>query len=322
MPTRTAPLVVVGQPRSGSTITTRVLNEFEGVFLLNDFYALQAIDAEGLWDSTDPASAARVAEIVLDRLTIRATQEEGKTLEQSIDLPGEGLARVTELARQAWPEGTHWHEVLEAVLAKAAEEAGCDVWGWNTPQDHLHLERIFAAWPETRVLFVLRQPKAVLRSYKNVSGPWHDARRYNPATIGLAWKVAAQNFHRWNAARPGQVAFLSYEKLVAETAESTAEMARLVGRPAPAIDLAAFGKNSSHGKDRKSNPVTGAELWLAQKVIGDELGKLGFARDGTAKPTNGALELAGRFARSSLFIGGQILTDPDRRKRALNFLKR
>lgn len=322
MTSRTAPIVVVGQPRSGSTITTRVLNEFDGVFLLNDFYALQAIDAESLWDRTDPAGAARIAEIVLERVTVRATQEEGKTLEQSIDLSAEGLAKVTEFARQDRPQGSHWHDVLGGILTKAAQEAGCDAWGWNTPQDHLHLERIFAAWPEARALFVLREPRAVLRSYKNVSGPWHDARRYNPATIGLAWKVAAQNYHRWKAQRPGQVAFLSYEKLVAETEASTALLADLIGKAAPSIDLASFGKNSSHGKDRKSKPVTGAELWLCQKVIGEELEKIGFSRDPAARPTRGAFELAARLARSGLFIGTQILTDADRRKRALNFLRR
>lgn len=322
MSCRNAPIVVVGQPRSGSTITTRVLNECEGVFLLNDFYALQAIDAENLWERDDAQSARRVAEIVLERLTIRATQEEGKTLEQSIDLSPEGLAQVTSLAKRDWADGTKWFEALGAVLGKAAELAGCSAWGWNTPQDHLHLERIFSAWPEAKVLFVLREPKAVLRSYKNVSGPWHDARRYNPATIGLAWKVAAQNFHAWNARKPGQVMFLSYEALVGQTSESMAKLADFIEVPCPQIDLASFGKNSSHGAQRKSEPVTSAELWLVQKVIGEELSKLGFQPDTSARPTRGALKTAAILAKSGAFIGGQMLTDPDRRKRALNFLRK
>lgn len=321
MSSHRAPLIVVGQPRSGSTITTRVLNEFDDVFLLNDFYALQAIDAEDLWDRRDSAAAARVAEIVLERLAIRATQEEGKTLEQSIDLDAAGLAEATRIARQDWPEGTMWHQVLEAVLTTAARAAGRSTWGWNTPQDHLHLARIFGAWPAARVLFVLRKPAAVLRSYKNVSGPWHDARRYNPVTIGLAWKVAAQNYCEWSARRPGQVLFLSYEDLVADTPGSTERLARFLDLPAPQIDLAAFGRNSSHDSKRSSAPVSAAEEWLAEKVIGRDLSELGFAPGPSARPISGWPELARVMARSGVFIGRQILTDRDRRKRALNFLR-
>jgi len=322
MTCRQAPIVVVGQPRSGSTITTRVLNECDGVFLLNDFYALQAIDAEGLWQRRDPAAAGRVAEIVLDRLTIRATQETGKTLEQSIDLPADKLAEVAAQARRDWPDGTAWHEVVGAILSHAAQAAQCVAWGWNTPQDHLHLERIFAAWPEARALFVLRAPRAVLRSYKNVSGPWHDARRYNPVTIGLAWKVAAQNFHRWQERKPGQVDFMSYEDLVANTDACAARLSAFIDRPCPDIDLARFGKNSSHAGNATSHRVTDAEVWAMQKVVGPELERLGFTPDAAAKPTSGMVQLAGILARSGLFIGGQVLTDPDRRKRALNFLRR
>lgn len=315
------PIVVVGQPRSGSTITTRVLNEFDGVFLLNDFYALQVIDAENLWDRHDPAAATRIAEIVLERLTVRATQEEGKTLEQSIDLDAAGLAAATRIARQAWPEGTAWHQVLEAVLQTAAQAAGCSAWGWNTPQDHLHLSRIFTAWPQARVLFVLRKPAAVLRSYKNVSGPWHDARRYNPVTIGIAWRVAARNFLHWAARKPDQVMFLRYEDLVAHTAQATERLARFLGRPAPAIDLAAFGRNSSHDGGRASAAVSASEEWVAEKVIGHHLADLGFAPSPTASAASGLFELVRVMARSGLFIGGQMLTDRDRRKRAVNFLR-
>jgi hypothetical protein len=149
MPSREAPLVVVGQPRSGSTITTRVLNECEGVFLLNDFYALQAIDAEGLWDRRDAAAASRVAEMVLDRLTIRSTQEAGKTLEQSIDLPAEALARVTDFARQDWPADSSWHEVLAGPMRGSCSSCA-------NPRRSCGPTRTFPARGTTRGAIILR----------------------------------------------------------------------------------------------------------------------------------------------------------------------
>lgn len=320
MSCRQAPIVIVGQPRSGSTITTRILNAFDSVFLINDFYALQAIDAEKLWHRRDPSSSARIAEIVLKRVAVRATQESGKTLEQSIELSSQGLAKVSAFARGDWPAGTPWYEVMGAVLTKAAQEAGCSVWGWNTPQDHLHLERIFNAWPEAQILFVMRDPNDVLRSYKNASGPWHDARRYNPATIGYAWRVAARNFRAWSEQRPGRVEFLWYESLVSDTEASVDMLSKWAGLPCQAIALEGFGNNSSHHPNRTSREVTDAEVWLAHRIIGQEIEKLGFLS--MPKPSlSGIFHLTGVILRSSLFIGTQLFTDRDRRKRALNFLR-
>ncbi|MBX7540817.1 sulfotransferase family protein [Qipengyuania sphaerica] len=316
------PVFVVGQPRSGSTITTRVLNEQGELFVLNDFYALQAIDAENLWDKSDAASAGRVARIVFERIEIRATQEVGKTLNQSVDLSAMAVEKLRSLACRDWPDGTSWNAVIELMLGEAAELAGCSRWGWNTPQDHLHLERLLTAWPGAKVLFVLREPEAVLRSYKNVSGPWHDARRYNPATIGLAWKVAAQNYLQAKASRPGQVMLLRYEDLVAETDAMIRELGDFLELEFPGIDLASFGRNSSHSASRASKPVTGAEVWMAEKVIGDKLGSLGFRGGRQAARPGGMIELARSLIGSGLFLAGQVLTDRDRRRRALNFLRR
>jgi hypothetical protein len=115
--------------------------------------------------------------------------------------------------------------------------------------------------------------------------------------------------------------FLRYEDLVASTGPVMERLSRFIDRPCRALDLAEFGKNSSHGGSRKSLAVSGAEVWLAERVIGGELRSLGFSPSQDASPTVGLFELAGILTRSSLFIGGQVLSDPDRRKRALNFLR-
>ena len=316
------PLFVVGQPRSGSTIVTRVLNEPGDYFILNDFYGLQAIDAEGLWDRTDAEGAARVAEIVFDRIEIRATQEKGKTLEQSIDLSTESVEELRALSLGGWTSGAKWHEVVDRLMTRAAQLAGCANWGWNTPQDHLHLWRLLEFWPKARVLFVLRAPEAVLKSYKNVSGPWHDARRYNPATVGFAWKKAAANYRRAKDDIPDQVMLLKYEDLVADTSGSLARLASFLGTPFPQMDLAAFGRNSSLDAGRQLKTVTKSEVWLAEKIIHSELSELGFPASHPRFTGSGLLTLVASLAGSGLFLTKQVLTDVNRRKRALNFLRR
>jgi hypothetical protein len=98
--TRRNPIIVVGQPRSGSTILTRVLNELPELFVINDFYVLQKIDAENLWRELSPAQAARIAQWIYRIIEIRSAEEMGKTLDQPIHLSMEHLAQVKSLVYQ------------------------------------------------------------------------------------------------------------------------------------------------------------------------------------------------------------------------------
>jgi hypothetical protein len=316
------PIFVVGQPRSGSTITTRVLNEAEGLFIINDFYVLQSIDAAGLWAACDSASAKRIAELAYERIAIRATQEDGKTLNQSIDLSHAAVAELKEFCLREWEGGLLWHEVLGQVMTTAANLAGCRRWGWNTPQDHLHLDRLFAAYPSAKALFVLRAPSAVLCSYKNVTGPWHDARRYNPITIGIAWKAAAEAYKKYQIKAPGRVMLLRYEGLVRDTSGAISRLREFFGLNLGQINLESFGRNSSFAKGQKAKQVGSAEIWTVEKVIGSHLEDLGFERTQQRLGFAGLRLLAGSLLRSAPFLASQILFDKDRRRRAFVFIGR
>ena len=315
-----APVFVVGQPRSGSTLLTRVLNESPDLFVINDFYGLQKIDAEDLWGPLDAAGAARVAQITFERIEIRATQETGKTLEQSIELSAEQVETLRSFSMRTWEDGLRWHQVLSAVMGKAAELAGAARWGYNTPQDYLHLERLYEAFPEAQVLFLLRQPEKVLSSYKNVSGPWHEADRYNPLAIGMAWKAASKAFNHWADARPGQVHFQTYEALTGERDSALKSLGQFLHTDFPPMDFDSFGRNTSHDDHSVKKPVSPSELWLCEKMIGVELEKRGYAPSKTAKPRLADTgTLLGLGARSGSYIAKTML-DSDRRKRVMRMV--
>lgn len=315
------PVFVVGQPRSGSTVMTRLLNEETGLFVINDFYVLQQIDEAGLWGPLTSEEAGRIGQWIFARIEIRATEESGKTISQSIDLSPDALDSLRAFAARRWEDGLAWSSVLDRTMTRAAQLAGCSRWGYNTPQDHLHLGRLFQAFPDAKVIFVLRHPAAVLKSYKNVSGPWHDRRRYNPFSIGWAWRVAAHNFRRWASERPGQVLLIRYEELVRNTAETVDRLARFLDVAFPAIELAAFGENSSFSGNRSHAAVTATEVWIGEKAAGSIMPEIGFAHSGT-KPSVADLPAAGgEILRSSAFIVNQVLFDANRRKRALRFLR-
>lgn len=316
-----APIFIVGQPRSGSTLLTRILNEDTGLFIVNDFYVLQKIDAHNLWGDLDERGAARIAGWVFDRIHIRATEEVGKTLSQSIDLSAEALDALREFVARPFPAGTRWHDVLAGVMGKAAELAGCIRWGYNTPQDHLHLARLFPAFPEAKVLFLLRQPEAVLRSYKNVSGPWHDPKRYNPLAIGLAWKAASRSYEAWSAAKPGQVALLRYEEMTDDTRNVLRGVEAFLDIRIPEMDLASLGRNSSFVGRESPKALTSTEAWLCGKVIGSHAARRGF-RPVVGRPRFRDAVALGRIGAATVqFLLKEVLFDADRRKRVMKLFR-
>lgn len=315
------PIFVVGQPRSGSTLLTRILNEAPELFVINDFYVLQQIDAAGLWGVLSSAQARQIAAWIYDRIYIRATEDRQKTISQSIEMTDEQLSALSDLVQSDWPAGLIWSDVLGRVMGAAARLGGHSQWGYNTPQDYLHLDRLFAAFPNSKAVFLLREPVSLLKSYKNVSGPWHDARRYNPTTIGLAWRAAARSYLRFRESEPERVMFLSYGELVGDASAALARLSAFVGATVPQLDLAALGHNSSHANGRAALPVSDNEIWLATRPMREELQLLGFEVPDASFRLGGAVSLAGIYARGLVFHLGGLATDPDRRKRVLRLIR-
>lgn len=316
-----APVFVVGQPRSGSTLLTRILNEAPDLFVINDFYVLQKIDAADLWGPLAPMQARTIADWIYERIHIRATEDREKTISQSIEMTGEQLAELAEVVQAPWPEGLVWSDVLDRVMSAAAGLAGHRRWGHNTPQDHLHLDRLFAAFPGSKAVFLLREPVGLLKSYKNASGPWHDARRYNPTTIGLAWRAAARSYLRLRETSPERVMFLRYDDLVEDTDGALTRLSAFLGTPIPPLDLEALGRNSSYASGRPQLPVMENEVWLASRPIKEELTQLGFDVPDASLRLGGVASLAGIYASTLAFHLRALLTDADRRKRILRLFQ-
>ena len=312
-----SPIFVVGQPRSGSTLLTRILNEAPELFVINDFYVLQKIDAAGLWSPLTSGEAATIAGWIHERIHIRATETREKTISQSIEITDAQLAELAKVVARDWPAGLSWSDVLAQVMEAAARLSGHQRWGYNTPQDHLHLDRLFAAFPNARAVFLLREPLGLLRSYKNVSGPWHDARRYNPTAVGLAWRAAARSYLRFSRERPEQVMLVRYDDLVRQTSKTFEALSAFLGVRFPPVDLDALGRNSSLDGGRARLEVTETEVWLAARPMREELRALGFADLPASFSLRSMPALAKVYLPSAAFHLRALLFDPDRRRRML-----
>jgi len=315
------PIVLVGLPRSGSTLLTSLLNETSELYLLNDLYYLQKVDAANAWHRLTKEDAESLVSTLEDVIARRSGAHGGRTLANSAPLDPEALRVVQRYLRSDALPRSHWADLLQAALRFAAQQAGKRQWGYNTPQDCLHLERLFEAFPSARIIFLMRDPRAVMRSYK--AEPDHEnPGLYHPLAQSMAWRAAASAYRQAVQSHPTQVLLVRFEDLVSETAGELARIGDFLGVRPPATELARHGDNSAVASGRTAAPsINDTEQWLSDRIVHDMRRSLGYRYTRT-RPRLG--DMPGMLATSARFIGvylGRLATDRDRRKRVYRLLR-
>ncbi|TYO85180.1 sulfotransferase family protein [Oceanicella actignis] len=301
------PVVLVGQARSGSTLLAAMLNRAGGL-MINDAYALQAADELGLTRAPRPDAAERYRAACLDILRRRSVSAPPAPLHRSAVISPEALARASRV------QGGGWAEIWGGMLRAAAQ--GRAFHGWNTPPDHLRADEILSAFPTARFVFLMRDPYAVLRSYKHLPEYWGRGRaRYHPALQARAWAASARSLRRLSARHPQAVHALRYEDLLADPGRVMAGLARFLGVALPAPTPDELPRNAS----RAGAGLTRAELWVARRALGAEAAAMGYA-----PPSPEGLGLGGLLGRSLLagvYYAGAALTSRDMRGRMLRLAR-
>ena len=309
-----APVVLVGQARSGSSLATLLLNRFAGGFVINDAYAAQTAEALGLGGPRDPArpgaDVAGFAAAMLARIEARGWTGGEPPIHRSAPLtPAMRAAARTAGAAAAVP-GADWTAVWGPMLRAAAEAGDRAFWGWNTPPDHTRADEILAAFPRARLVFVHRGLWPVLRSYKGLPAHWGRERaRYHPLLQARSWDAARRSEARLAAARPAQVHRLDYDALLARPGPTLAALARFLGAPPFAADPALLPGNGSDPRAALSR----AEVLAARLALSRE----GAAEAGPppAPAPGGVWALAARSWDAGAFYAAEALRSRDMRGR-------
>ncbi|MEO0769311.1 MAG: sulfotransferase, partial [Cyanobacteria bacterium J06649_4] len=196
-----SPIVLVGLPRSGSTLLSRVINESSDCFMISDFYYLQYVESLDGYQKKDMSTKALLVDFIVSQLRNRTKPDH---LEDKIwfGLPF-STAQLAQLdafatAYKDDPAEKDWAEVLDDTMQFAAQLCNRKTWGYNTPQDYLNADVLISRFPQTKFLFLLRSPARTLLSYKYY---WttepkfrKDRGRYHPAVQSLAWKTCAKSY--------------------------------------------------------------------------------------------------------------------------------
>jgi len=197
------PIFVGGLMRSGTTLLRAMLGRHPAVFA----------GLETHWFELDwPAGRARKGEPLEPYL---------ERLAAFFDLP---WAEVRPLAQGA----ADAESFLEAFMGLAARRAGKRRWAEKTPGNVQQARRIFARWPEARLIHIVRDPRDVFASFRR-SGKYG-----GPADWGRLWLdtfATVERLKRELPLGPDRFHELRYEDLASAPEAAMRALLAFVGEP-------------------------------------------------------------------------------------------
>ena len=277
------PVFVVGSSRSGTTMVGRVLNQHPSVRTFPELHFFeQMCDSESLGRelSIDDATA------LMDRLI--GTMENGF-------LHYRHGGQYLEQARK-WVQDMSGvltaHEVYLAFLGHYAISVGAAYACDQTPRNVYYISDILRAYPDARIIAMVRDPRAVLISQKNKWKrkflgasriPFRESLRsyinYHPYTITRLWAASLSAAERYR--EDSRVMLIKYEDIVTKPEEVIGSMCRFLGLPYTnkMLEVPYVGSSSGHdakntglGLSTKSvrtsfdDMLTQGELYICEKV--------------------------------------------------------
>jgi len=160
------PLIIVGMPRSGTSFLTRTINQSLNYFVIDDFYIVQKVDAKNFWGDLNRNQADELLSDMFSQIHARSTLESGM---KSLKFSRSDLLSLKDWMNQSDFSGRKWSDVVDSFLSQLVKRANAQNWGYKTPQDHLHIGTLSEAFPTAFFIFVTRDPRDVLLSYKNIT---------------------------------------------------------------------------------------------------------------------------------------------------------
>ena len=274
--------MIVGTPRSGTTLLQRLAGELPGVVVTPETHFFPLVERELGGLAAFPKSSSGVGALLEAYCT--------HPLTKGLELTPRGV-----LARLPRGERSPYH-VFSAVVAELAGDA--EAVGEKTPH-HLHWWRpLTVADPHLRLVSVTRDPRAVTASMFEV--PFGMKR---PVLVASQWLEDVRIIDRAQAELGDRLLRISFEAMVTDPVATQQRLASFLGvnspgRPGPAAPLQStrlFPQWEQGWKGRALEPVTSSrvEAWRTalepdqvrevEAVVGPVLKELGYSPGSEAK---------------------------------------
>jgi hypothetical protein len=295
-----SPVFVVGASRSGTNLTRALLNQHPGLWVSAETH---------YFDDLRPRLPGAGAQLLEDGARERCEDYflalSHRAFGQAGD-PAESRVSRDDLRSQAQRLGGTGDAYFEALCRIRADLRARPRWGEKTPRHVYRIDEVLEAFPEAKVVCLVRDPRAVVASYKD----WHGAaerrgvaeseeltadrrrtrRSFNVVLMSLLWRGVVQASHA-ALLRHGdeRVRIQRFERLAERPEEEVRELCAWLGldyEPAmleiPVVNssYATSGEGvSSEPLDRWRERLSESEVGVVQACCGRLMDELGYRRE-------------------------------------------
>lgn len=274
---RVSPLVIVGLPRSGSSYLADIVSRIEDWYVFDDLYTERHANLIG---ARGHMSAPQLDEMLYwlgwqIRARLRNSKYAlPKVAEDEIEAMNDGMRAALK------DRPTDWMDLQEEWMRRLAARNGARQWGYKMPVAFRSMDMILERHPETKFIFILRNPQEILASYKFMPMGHKDGdpRNYHPAFYAMYWRMAARAYSDAKQRFGDKVLLIKFDDLIADsfgTAEHVAGYLGSVAKPERFTDDEKA--NSSFSGDRKV--INGLEAFILRSLAGKEAAEIGFELD-------------------------------------------
>ncbi|MBN2629253.1 MAG: sulfotransferase [Rhodobacteraceae bacterium] len=323
------PVFIIGSARSGTELMVQILNRHPQVMIAAETHYsddLRPRIRPAAREFPDPRSRA-MAETYFAKLRGGAYGLHGTEHAQS---PPATVAADTSDIR--WIDAMFQQHCLGQAQQRGKDMNDLRVWGEKTPRHVFCLSDISVAFPKARFIFMQRDPRAVIASYRDWqnhfiasenAGPalrkalaaedWRVKRSFSIGIASLMWRAAQKTAWRGQERLgPERLRIQKFEDLLAEPQQQIAQICAFLGID-PCAEMQTVGRiNSSYGHATDAGIDASAatawqgrladrESWIIEKLCFGPMAAGGYAPM-ARRPHPGALavEIARSCARIPL----------------------
>ena len=283
------PIFVVGTPRSGTTLTARLLGNIDSMFMPGETHFFEDIYSRRteLGSPQDDAAAYRIRQRLATLYSRYNEYEDQRRLD--------GLLN-SGLLQHALADCTTYKAVFERFMTAQMTALGRSRWGNHVPRDLFMIDAVLEWFPQAKIVICARDPRDYLLSYRDNWRNWPgaDAQRlqaiYHPLHTSLLWKASMRAALTALKTWPDQTILSRYEDMVASPSAQMAKICKFVGERAHEGLLDTKFSNSSNpasaaggifrrsvGRWRETLPQV--DVAIAQAVCQREMRELGYSLD-------------------------------------------
>lgn len=268
---RTAPVIVVGLPRSGSTFLAHVLSQIDNWYIFDDLFLLRQAKSVGASGDLNDEQLKNLVGFLGWQLRARirwASFSRPQCKWEEVDEFEEALLTTFR------DKPVTWDGLLEEWLTRLARHHGCKRWGYKAPQDFMNADELLTCFPGLQFVFLVRDPRNVMASKKFVAGEDGKPAEYHPLVYAYYWRMsvkAAQSIRKRIGER---ILIVKFEELIADPNAEAKRLAKFLGATFRGDVQRTEGNTSFKGTKREG--LTKLEEWICEKIAGDPMRHLGY----------------------------------------------